>query len=134
MPGQDRREFLKLGCLTGLGAVALGAGVSARDSSGGPAALTLDVWRVRPGGEIPVVLRSPRPLEVHLVALDDDGEPADHWGPVPLQEVASGVFQGSMAAPDAAGSQYRMVAVAQTEKLLVSNSVLVICAPFHVGA
>ncbi len=134
MAGQDRREFLKLSCLTGLGAVTLGVAGQSKTTSA-EVELTLDVWRVRPGGEVPVVLRASRALDVHLVALDDNGVPGRrHWGPVPLRPVSPGVYEGSLPAPDADLPLYRLVAVAATDRVVVSNAVEVICARFHVGA
>lgn len=134
MGWHDRREFLKLSCLTGLGAVALSA-TDAGTTPSGTGQLTLDVWRVRPGGPIPVVLRAPAAVDVHLVELDEHGQPAGrHWGPVPLRASAAGVYEGTFHAPDSKRPLYRVVAVARCGDVVISNPVEVVCAPFHVGS
>lgn len=135
MRGQDRRQFLKISCLTGLGAVALGAGASSVASSTRDGVLSLDVWRVRPGGVIPVVLEAREAVEVFVVELDDRGRASGrHWGPVPLRRTGPESFEGELLAADGPGTTYRVAAVARASELIVSNTVEVVCARFHVGS
>ena len=149
----SRRSFLKLATSAGVTA-ALGVGARGHEGSPqdlGEVVLSLEAWRVRPGGEMVLDVKSqrgavPREVAVKLVELDSEGRVITYLGMSAAGRAlsASGEgrhWRGQIKAPSIpqTGREVESFLMAaaitgQDGHVTLSNSVEVICTPQCAGA
>jgi hypothetical protein len=127
----SRRGFLQWSAAAAGGAALGGACQVPEKTREIDSQVVLDLWRVRPGGPIPV--RGEAPSALALVEVDAQGRPLRA---LPGRVRGAGEGRAVIAPGDDQGRELFRVALAWRDgegRLRVSNAVEVVCTPLTVG-